>query len=96
MSDGAILSRASFKSSNTPDSYSIVVIAPVEPGQKTVTNPSATDKCFKIESTWGVILIISQKPFVLSEMVFVINIMTHAKRWWNYPMHEVPWDSNTF
>jgi hypothetical protein len=60
MFEGAILSKAVFKSSNTPDSYSIVVIEPVEPGQKIVTRPSVTDVFFKIERTWGVILIISQ------------------------------------
>jgi hypothetical protein len=46
----------------------MVVIAPVEPGQKTVTSPSTTDDFFTIESVWGVILIISQRPFVFSEM----------------------------
>jgi hypothetical protein len=49
----------------------MVVIAPVEPAQKTVTRPLATDDSFTIENTWGVILIISQNPFVLSEIVFV-------------------------
>src|SRR5208283_3841065 len=74
MSDGAILSRASFKSCKTPDSYSIVVIDPVEPGQKIVTSPLAINDCLTMESTWGVISIISLKPFVLSEIVSVIII----------------------
>ena len=39
MFDGAILSRASIKSCNAPGSYSMVVSAPVEPGQKSVTSP---------------------------------------------------------
>jgi len=30
-----------FQSLRTPDSYSMVVIAPVDPGQKTVTRPSS-------------------------------------------------------
>jgi hypothetical protein len=59
----------------TPDSYSIVVIVPVEPGQKTVTRPflipdfSVAFVTLSVISS--VISIVSLNPFVLRTKVSV-------------------------
>jgi hypothetical protein len=74
MADGAILSRASLRSCSTPSSYSIVVSAPVDPGQKRVTRPLVMVDCFTIEITLDVISIMSLNPFVSSEIAFVKTI----------------------
>jgi hypothetical protein len=66
---GAIFSIAFCKSFNTPDSYSMVVIEPVEPEQKTVTRPFFMPAWLQIEDTWLVMSTKSQNPLVLREIV---------------------------
>jgi hypothetical protein len=66
---GTSLSTAFFKSSSTPLSYSIVVTAPVDPEQKTVTIPFLILDFSTKAVTGGVISTISQNPLVGTEIV---------------------------
>jgi hypothetical protein len=58
-----------FKSLTTPDSYSMVVIVPVEPWQKTVTKPSVMPDTEAIAITLSVMSMMSVKPLVVRGMV---------------------------
>jgi hypothetical protein len=69
MSEGAILSMAFFRSSSAPLSYSMVVIAPVDPEQKAVTVPFLILDFSTMALTDGVMSMISLNPFVLKEMI---------------------------
>ena len=68
MLEGAILSMAFFRSSNTPPSYSIVVTAPVDPLQKIIAVPFWTLDLPTIADTGEVMSWISQNPLVDKEM----------------------------
>ena len=64
-------SRISEKSSERLDSYSIVVIAPVEPTQKTVTVPLSSVDSLTASETKSVISTIPQSAFTFTEISFV-------------------------
>jgi len=75
MSSGATLDSISGKSFTNPGSYSIVVIALVEPETKTVMVPFAIPDSEMTSATCSVILMISFSDFELILICFVITAM---------------------
>ncbi len=75
MSSGEILDSISGKSFTNPGSYSIVVIAPVEPETKTVMVPFEIPDSEMAPATYSVILMTSFSDFELILICFVITAM---------------------
>ena len=75
MSSGATLDSISGKSFTNPGSYSIVVMAPVEPETKTVTVPFKIPDSEMASATCSVMSMISFSYFELILICFVITAM---------------------
>ena len=81
---GAILSRASCRSLTRPDSYSIVVSAPVAPGTKINTEPLFSPELLIFCCTCRVMSMISEWPLVSNVMCsfIIFTAFPPAKTVW--------------